>query len=373
MKKNKLTNSYSAKPIKDVEIEIGDTKDSSKFYPQVKLMKWDNEVNFSVRLKTEIVQSPKLKKDIISTDNIKFYELPDSIETPEGAYEFEIEKKEKGNSNKVEFTIQTKGLEFLPQPDLSKMKGFENDYQPENVKGSIAVYHENCPKNYIGGKVYKTGKVCHIYRPKIIDDVGNWTWGELNIDKPNGLLTVTIPEDFWEIATYPIHHAAGLTFGLTTVGASEYKYGYGDGISGSEYTSGGAGDVSKLTCHIGYTTGFNVKPLLIDGALADFITNGVGGATNVSSGARDWHDIPYTTEPSITATDYYICLISDALWYSDYDYNAGVNNLPNVTNSYSSPYEDSSGWIAEDGGGRIHSFYATFAPPGNTTNFFFMW
>ena len=34
----------------DWEIEIGDTKDASTFHPQIKLMPWDNETNFSMRL-----------------------------------------------------------------------------------------------------------------------------------------------------------------------------------------------------------------------------------------------------------------------------------------------------------------------------------
>jgi len=31
-------------------VEVGDSKDSSCFYPQAKVMQWGNETNFSVRL-----------------------------------------------------------------------------------------------------------------------------------------------------------------------------------------------------------------------------------------------------------------------------------------------------------------------------------
>ena len=37
-------------PKDKIEVELGDSKDSTKFHPQVKLMRWDNEVNASFRL-----------------------------------------------------------------------------------------------------------------------------------------------------------------------------------------------------------------------------------------------------------------------------------------------------------------------------------
>ena len=40
-------------PKDKIEVELGDSKDSTKFHPQVKLMRWDNEVNASFRLKDE--------------------------------------------------------------------------------------------------------------------------------------------------------------------------------------------------------------------------------------------------------------------------------------------------------------------------------
>jgi hypothetical protein len=32
-------------PVDRIEVELGDSKDSSKFYPQAKMMRWDSEVN----------------------------------------------------------------------------------------------------------------------------------------------------------------------------------------------------------------------------------------------------------------------------------------------------------------------------------------
>ena len=38
-----------------VQVEIGDTKDPTTFHPQVKIMRWDNEVNASLRLKHDLI------------------------------------------------------------------------------------------------------------------------------------------------------------------------------------------------------------------------------------------------------------------------------------------------------------------------------
>ena len=176
-------NSYS-KTVKDVrtdriEVEVGDTKQPSKFYPQVKLMRWDNEVNFSARLKDETVASETVSKDtniVYKKGNItaNFYELPVSKELPEGGYEFEIDLASKPLTNKIEFTIQTKGLNFFYQPELTEKEKLLFVRRPENIVGSYAVYYKNCPPNFVGGKEYKSGKAFHIYRPKISDNEENW-------------------------------------------------------------------------------------------------------------------------------------------------------------------------------------------------------
>lgn len=106
-----------------VEVEVGDSKDKDKFHPQVKIKRWDNEVNLSVRLKDEGTEPEEISTE---ADKIKwkkgikdvsFYELPESEDLKEGGYEFQIDLAEKPASNKVGFTIETKGLDFFYQPE----------------------------------------------------------------------------------------------------------------------------------------------------------------------------------------------------------------------------------------------------------------
>lgn len=43
-------NTFTAKEKSFAAVEVGDAKQPDNFYPQVKIMRWDNEVNFSARL-----------------------------------------------------------------------------------------------------------------------------------------------------------------------------------------------------------------------------------------------------------------------------------------------------------------------------------
>jgi len=253
-----------------LQVEIGDIKQED-FYPQVKIKRWDNEVNFSVRLIDDELENPS----IITKDNyivwkkskkeIKFYDLPVSEIYPEGGYEFEITLKEKPIKNTVEFTLQTKEIEVFYQPPLNEEILEEEQYatetdiynnngniishRDENVVGSYAVYYKNSPKNVVGGKEYRAGKAFHIYRPRIEDAVGNWVWGNLSVDINNNKLIVTIPQEFLNNAVYPVTHAAGLTFGYTTKGATtaEISNGY---VRASKILLSEQGELSSLAWYI---------------------------------------------------------------------------------------------------------------------------
>ena len=92
---NSTTNSYKATPKDDprdrIEIELGDSKQPD-FKPQVKIMRWDNEVNASFRLKgldnyTVSTEGEKTKL-INGKKEIHLYDIAPCEEHPEGGYEF---------------------------------------------------------------------------------------------------------------------------------------------------------------------------------------------------------------------------------------------------------------------------------------------
>jgi hypothetical protein len=204
--------------------EIGDIY-SDTFQPQFKIKRWGNECNFSVRLVDDMADAPKLQTDKNKIKFVKkkteahFYDVPKMDETPE-CFEFEIILKEKPKTNKVQMSIETKGLAFYYQPKLTQEEIDEGAFRPENVVGSYAVYHESKQGDYskMGLKNYRAGKAFHIFRPKIIDNAGKEVWGKLNIT--DNLLTVEIPQEFLDNAVYPI--IVDPTFGYTTKGGSSW-------------------------------------------------------------------------------------------------------------------------------------------------------
>jgi hypothetical protein len=87
------------------------------------------------------------------------------------------------------------GLEFFRQPSEADARRHGILCAPE-VIDSYAVYWKE--RN---GK-YKTGKFCHIYRPRIRDARGREVWGMLDISDRR--MSVTIPEEWIADATYPV-------------------------------------------------------------------------------------------------------------------------------------------------------------------------
>ncbi len=162
VKENTFFDVAKTDPMDFVEKEIGDSKTPDKFLPQQKVMRWDNEVNFSVRL----VHDEKTPDVVVEGDSVvwrgekveaKFYDVFND-EHPEGAGEFEIVLKEKPATNVVEFSLNTKGLDFFYQPALTQEEIEKGSSQLENVTGSYAVYVSEQKTNLTGGKEYKNGK-----------------------------------------------------------------------------------------------------------------------------------------------------------------------------------------------------------------------
>ena len=204
-----------------IEVEIGDSKQPD-FKPQFKVMRWDNEVNFSVRAKEHDearVEFDGEKIKYITTEyEVHQYDRPDISE--DGGFEFEWVLPKKPIKNTFTATIQSKGLSFFYQGELTEEELKMGRSRPENIIGSYAIYSTLKRINYVGGKIYGTGKVGHIYRPKAVDAKGKETWAELNIK--DGILSVIVPRDFLDKATYPV--TVDPTFGNDTVGGTNGTY-----------------------------------------------------------------------------------------------------------------------------------------------------
>ena len=324
-----------------LEVEIGDSKQAD-FYPQLKIKRWDNEVNASFRLLgdtgTQVEDGDKVKYKSAKRE-AHFYELPVSAENPEGASELEVILLEKPDKNIIEFSMETKELDFLYQSELTQEEKDEGAVRPENVIGSYAVYHKTKGgMNDEAGMDYKTGKAFHIYRPRIEDANGDWVWGELNIK--NKKMTVTIPQDFIDNAVYPIRHATGATFGYTTSGGSADNIG-ADKIAGSVFT-GATGTVDSI--HFSWGLGFletqNINVALYRDSDDVLIANG----TQKNLAFSDAPHPAFTTwtisgSPAISAVDYVIAGWSDGTLFIRFD-SGGTNQTQEDAQTYSTTWSN---------------------------------
>jgi hypothetical protein len=242
-------NTYSAvvkdNPADKIEVEVGDSKQVD-FKPQVKIMRWDNEVNFSMRAEEKAGATVQKDGDVIKYITPEYevhqYDKPEVSE--DGGFEFEWVLKEPPTTNVLTATIQTKGLDFFYQPELTAQEKAQGSIRPDNVIGSYAVYHKTMTGNYVGGKEYKCGKAFHIYRPEAIDSKGNKTWCDLHLDEASETLTVTVNQKWLDKATYPV--IVDPTFGYTTGGASYHS---SNEIKASHFTPVSTGTVTGISSY----------------------------------------------------------------------------------------------------------------------------
>lgn len=217
---NALKRDVKENPKDRITVEIGDSKQPD-FKPQAKIMRWDNEVNFSLRAEehpeAEIKTEGRKIRYVTPEYEIHTYELDPGDIGEDGGLEFEWVLPQKPSSNVLRATIQTKELNFFYQPALTQEEIDEGAERPENVVGSYAVYHKTKGgMNRADGMEYKVGKAFHIYRPFAHDANGNGVWCDLQIDEEKEELTVTVPQEFLDDAVYPV--VVDPTFGYTSGG-----------------------------------------------------------------------------------------------------------------------------------------------------------
>ncbi len=398
---------YFAKPKDDdrdrIHLELGDSKVPDKFIPQMKIMRWDNEVNCSIRLIEDDVESAESPIIIAEDGKIKhikgkreahFYHIQND-EYPEGAAEFEILLKEKPVTNKIEFSLNTKGLKFNKQVSLKELYniGFQEKYKDKNGKvvfrtvgfvsdtdifdtegkpwdhrdkdiiGSYAVYCAENKINFKDRKVYGKGKVGHIYFPSLIDANG-WKIRAENLqiktnENGKGKLIVTIPQDFLNNAVYPVRHAAGLTFGYTTAGNSRYilnnSYSY---VTGDTFT-GAAGTLVSMSVSAATLSGnANCQMAVYDNASpSNYVDN--TGSVLINSATKSWWTSNVTVGATSSTVQYYLPLHLDTSAWVYYD-SIATNQYKYVSGSFGTWASTITWTDSGDNANKEFSVYVTY-------------
>ncbi len=296
------------------KVEIGD-KEAGDFKPHLKLNRWDGECFIKVGLpitdkRTPVVEGDKVKW-IEPNREAHFYPFEPRIvggflQNELGGFEFEIILKKKPAKNTITLDIETQGLKFYYQPELTPKEIADGAVRPDNVVGSYAVYHAtrgNIHSNNADAEKYKCGKAFHIYRPKVKDAVGSETWADLLLDEPNGKLIITVDQTWLDNAVYPV--SIDPNFGYETKGGSSSQWVYRSTIRGIVAT-GGAGTGNSITA---YLTEYGLYYPLVKFALyKDSDSSFVRGTSEwtVTEDWDGWKTLNFTTEPTLEAIDYVI-------------------------------------------------------------------
>lgn len=353
----------------DVKVAVGE---DGEFKPNMEISRWDGEVK--MKLKPRLDDKTKTKKLDFENNKIKykedkkeyhFYEIATSAEHPEGAYEFEIILLEKPATNTITLDIETEGLDFFYQPELTQEEIDEGAFRPENVIGSHAVYHSTKKNHIIGQTNYGTGKAFHIYRPKIIDSNGWEVWGELNINTEQNIQTVAMPLDFWDNAVYPIRHATGETFGNTSAGGSSnyFSNNYWAGVNFTSPSDAGTA-ISLSFSAEDQVVGAAIKAVIVLVSSSAIITNGVGNPVTTPT-SKSWITSTFSTSPSLTpSVNYYLGFVANATMKIYHDTGSADLKYEN-DNNYSTPTNPADFSTNTDG---LHSIYCTYEVGGGAAD-----
>lgn len=352
------------------ESEIGDVKTGGVFYPQLKIKRWQNEANFSVRVKDAGHAEPSIDGDKIvytTADYIaRFYYLQEG-------FEFDITFPSKPSTNKVEFSIRRKQLAFYYQdPEILKAKydkykalGLDPEI-PEDVYGSYAVYHRTKRDHIAGETDYRSGKAFHIKRPWAEDANGVRVWCDLNISTTKHTMTITLPEDFYNNAAYPV--LVDPTFGYTTAGASNASSinnrGYGHGNTAQQYTASSGDSITTLhfyTRNTNDTADCGIYDLGTPGSSEDGATLLSGNATITATGTTPvWETASVTITP--TTGNGHFCAYATGNGIRRYWDTGVAGDSTEDTNASGGALP--STWTETNTDDEIMSFYATYTEGG---------
>ena len=294
-------------PTEEMSIEIGG--DMADFMPTAKLKKWGDETFIKIKYPTDKKIKPEQKDGKLEW---KDKDIEVHFETTEDAFKYIPVLKKKPATNVIELEIESKGLEFYYQPELTQKEIDDGCVRPEHIVGSWAVYHSTQAGDYsqMDGKNYRAGKFGHIYRPRLKDNNGWEIWGDLFIDAENGIYRITIPTDFYENAVYPIK--SNDTFGHTGIGGSIWSKINDRVWQGRFAPTGGDGNGDSITVYLDNTgNAVNAKCNVYDDGdgytdlTTNLLANGTTEELSVASSFLDWKTFNFNSAPSFTNGVYY--------------------------------------------------------------------
>lgn len=292
-----------------------------------------------------IVQQPKVTADgkyqMIGADKTHlFYPVKDG-------FEYAIQYDSPPAVDSETFKIDgADNYDFVYQPALTDEEVKAGIVRPDDVVGSYAVF------DHFGNKVF------HVYRPFLVDALGNKMWATLSYDVVTHELKVSEPPSWMASAAYPV--VLDPTFGKTSVGASSDNLPANYWTAVGTYTAASSDTVNSVSVYVNTGTANGVHVTLgIYGDIAgvpvgspvcstvEGTVSGVGWMTlataapcSVTSGSTYWIGMTHDT------SDIYVALdsVSRTLVYkSGVSYTSGVMpSVPVGLTTASTSYDEST-------------------------------
>lgn len=362
--------------------------DETSEVPYLRLDKWSGETKLKIKLPQAEKGSKKLENDKLKVKGGRYavevyprssQEITEDIAgvpytftiDNEGGVEFDIVLESIPESNVFEFPIEGEGLRFYYQPALHAEHptwadedgdGVADNFRPEMVVGSYAVYYE-AKESFFKEKEkeakYKTGKVFHIYRPKVTDAAGSEIWGELFFDEITQVLKVTVDAAWLANASYPVRVDPNL--GYSTAGASSTRL--TDQIRSTFPVAASADGIAMELYAYMRAAGiaYAAKGTIYNSSRAPLNTGGSMGMTTFTTAM--WYSDVFMGAPSIASgSTYYATVWVDNATYLYYDTASSTTILsqartyglswPNPASTASSTYK--------------YSIYATYGSSGGS-------
>lgn len=247
---------------------IGSPDLTDGFYPHVRVSRWDDDVWMEFRPTVDLGNfADRLTDDgngglefVGNNFEARFYEvtddeLPNFVSDGHGGFEFEIILRQVPPINQISMQVATHNCELWYQPDAATQG--PGCYVPDDVVGTYAVYAtsqaDGKPRAH---NKWRTGKLCHILKPKVFDDTGAWIYATFNDDAGStGVLTITVDPVWLASATYPVR--IDPTAGYTSQGASNRGIGtnynhLGNASGSNDDSTGSLGSDATLSAGHAY-------------------------------------------------------------------------------------------------------------------------
>ena len=393
--KKDTDNKYKFKTSKNNTIEI----DTEATVPYMKMDKWNGEVSLKINIpqidknglkeetdkkltisgsgnNEDVVFHVKEKEERIKTNSKGEQET--LIMNENGGVEFDIVLKKKPKSNVFIYTIETQGLDFFYQPPFDEEVGPEIEglncnalecydengeivrYRAEEVLGSYAVYHNSKSGDYtaMGGKNYMAGKAFHIYRPKVYEqnNPDNWIWGELNVDEEQGILSVTVDQDWLDNADYPVVVDPTIGDTSTASNATTWSSDRIELVCRNATTDGTGGQVSSISFYTSHTSYFSFVTAIYNTS-SGLLSPQSGSVYSAGAPGGGWHTANFTGPTLFASTAYWPAVLANAPATTYYDY--GTTGDTHYSTSYTYPNWPNPGSFTNSN--YDYGIYATYS------------